>query len=52
MSEHPPTPGDARVDAAVARLAQLHERPAAEHVAVYEDILQRLQEALIDTDGR
>lgn len=34
------------VSAALSALPGLHERPPAEHVAVYEDISARLQHAL------
>jgi hypothetical protein len=43
--------GDPRVDAAVARLAELDERPTAEHVEVYDDVHRRLQDALSRLDG-
>ncbi len=43
--------GNPRVDAALARLAELDGRPAAEHVEIYEDVHRRLQEALADPDG-
>lgn len=43
----PPDPtGDPRVDAAVARLAELGGRPVPEHVEIFEDVHQRLQELL------
>ncbi|TDD58061.1 hypothetical protein E1293_47175, partial [Actinomadura darangshiensis] len=43
----PPDPtGDPRVDAAVARLGELGGRPVSEHVEVFEDVHQRLQELL------
>lgn len=43
----PPGPtGDPRVDAAVARLGELGGRPVAEHVEIFEDVHQRLQELL------
>lgn len=51
MSEEQQSTGDARVDAALARLTELDQRPPAEHVAIYEDIHRRLQEALTDVDG-
>jgi hypothetical protein len=44
-----PTPGptgDPRVDAAVARLGELGGRPVPEHVEIFEDVHQRLQELL------
>ncbi|MFI0408375.1 hypothetical protein [Actinomadura sp. 3N508] len=47
----PPDPtGDPRVDAAVARLGELGARPVAEHVEIYEDVHQRLQELLASAD--
>ncbi|MFG2089875.1 MULTISPECIES: hypothetical protein [unclassified Spirillospora] len=47
----PPDPtGDPRVDAAVARLAELGARPVSEHVEIYEDVHQRLQELLASAD--
>jgi hypothetical protein len=48
----PPVTGDARVDAATARLAELAELPTSEHVTVYEDVHRRLQDALSDADVR
>ncbi|GAA4227432.1 hypothetical protein GCM10022254_15130 [Actinomadura meridiana] len=42
----PDPTGDPRVDAAVARLAELGGRPVAEHVEIFEDVHQRLQELL------
>lgn len=43
----PPGPtGDPRVDAALARLAELGGRPVPAHVEVFEDVHQRLQEIL------
>ena len=47
-----PESGDARVDAATARLAELPDLPTADHVAVYDDVHQRLQDALADADPR
>ncbi len=44
--------GDARVDAAVARLDDLAELPVAEHPAVFEYVHERLTEALGDLDVR
>ncbi|TDB89313.1 hypothetical protein E1264_08630 [Actinomadura sp. KC216] len=47
----PPDPtGDPRVDAAVARLGELGARPVPEHVEIYEDVHQRLQELLASAD--
>jgi len=45
-----PVTGDARVDAATARLAELADLPTADHVAVYDDVHHRLQDALADAD--
>lgn len=42
--------GDPRVDDAVTRLGELGSRPVAEHVEVYEDVHQRLQELLASAD--
>lgn len=47
-----PVTGDARVDAATARLDELPDLPTADHVAVYDDVHQRLQDALADADPR
>ncbi|TDC90059.1 hypothetical protein [Actinomadura sp. 7K507] len=48
----PPDPtGDQRVDAAVARLGELGARPVPEHVEIYEDVHQRLQELLASADS-
>ncbi|MFI0479802.1 hypothetical protein [Actinomadura sp. 9N215] len=47
----PPDPtGDPRVDAAVARLGELGARPVPEHVEIFEDVHQRLQELLAAAD--
>lgn len=43
--------GHAEVDAALARLGELEALPIAEHVAVFEDVHGRLQEALAELDG-
>ena len=40
--------GDSRVDAALARLDDLQDRPVGEHADVYDDIHGRLREALED----
>jgi hypothetical protein len=45
-----PVTGDARVDAATARLDELADLPTSDHVAVYDDVHQRLQDALSDAD--
>ena len=44
--------GDARVDEAVARLADLAGLPVAEHPPVFEYVHERLTEALGDLDVR
>ena len=44
--------GDARVDAATARLDEVPDLPTTDHVAVYEDVHRRLQDALSDTEVR
>ncbi|WP_216651280.1 hypothetical protein [Actinomadura litoris] len=47
----PPEPtGDPRVDAALARLGDLPGRPVPEHVEIFEDVHQRLQELLAAAD--
>jgi hypothetical protein len=48
----PGSTGDARVDEAVARLADLAELPVAEHPAVFGYVHERLTEALGDLDVR
>ena len=48
----PPVTGDARVDAATARLTELVDLPTSEHVTVYDDVHRRLQDALSDADVR
>ena len=42
--------GDARVDAATARLEEIPDLPTSDHVAVYDDVHRRLQDALSDAD--
>ncbi|MBW8483176.1 hypothetical protein [Actinomadura parmotrematis] len=49
--EAPAASGDARVDDALARLGELAGRPVAEHVQVFEDVHQRLQELLVSADA-
>jgi len=44
--------GDARVDAATARLEEIPDLPTSDHVAVYDDVHRRLQDALSDADVR
>lgn len=40
--------GDARIDAAVARLTALDGRPVDEHVEIFDDIHVRFRDALED----
>ncbi len=44
--------GDARVDAATARLEEVADLPTSDHLAVYDDVHRRLQDALSDADVR
>ena len=44
--------GDARVDAAAARLEEVPDLPTADHVEVYEDVHRRLQDALSEAEVR
>jgi hypothetical protein len=46
-----PSTGEPRVDAALGRLADVTSAPVDEHVAIYDDVHRRLQEALADLDG-
>jgi hypothetical protein len=47
----PPEPtGDERVDVALTRFAELTATPVAGHVAVFEDVQQRLQDVLASID--
>jgi hypothetical protein len=48
-----PTPatGEPRVDAALDRLQDVAAAPVDEHVAIYDDVHRRLQDALADPDG-
>ncbi len=48
----PEVTGDARIDAATARLGDLAELPTSDHVAVYDDVHRRLQDALADAEVR
>jgi len=43
--------GEPAVDRALDRLAELDERPVGEHVEVYDEVHQLLQDALSDLDG-
>ncbi len=44
--------GEARVDAATARLEEIADLPTPDHVAVYDDVHRRLQDALSDAEVR
>ena len=44
--------GEARVDAATARLDEIADLPTQDHVAVYDDVHRRLQDALSDAEVR
>ncbi len=46
-----PVTGEARVDAATARLGEIADLPTPDHVAVYDDVHRRLQDALADADA-
>src|SRR5258706_15387736 len=48
--ERRPTPGEPRVDAALARLDELEGLPVTEHRAVFEDVHQRLTDVLGELD--
>jgi hypothetical protein len=53
MSEQPQDPvrtGVREVDAVIAAVEQLEERPIEEHVGVFETAHDRLRRALDDTD--
>ena len=47
-----PITGEARVDDALGRLADLQGLPVHEHVAVFEDVQRRLHETLADLSGQ
>jgi len=47
-----PITGEARVDDALGRLADLQGLPVDEHVAVFEDVQRRLHETLADLAGQ
>ena len=46
----PPETGHRGVDAALGPIADLDERPTAEHVGVYDEAHRRLEAALADLD--
>jgi hypothetical protein len=47
-----PVTGEPRVDAATARLEEIVALPTVDHVEIYEDVHQRLQDALADADSK
>jgi hypothetical protein len=47
----PASTGEPRVDAALVRLQDVTNAPVDEHVAIYDDVHRRLQDALADLDG-
>lgn len=47
-----PATGEPRVDAALARLDELTDRPVTEHRAVFEDVHRRLRDVLGELDTR
>jgi hypothetical protein len=47
-----PATGEARVDAALARLDELAGRPVTEHRAILEDVHRRLRDVLGELDTR
>ncbi len=47
-----PITGEARVDYALGRLADLQGLPVHEHVDVFEDVQRRLHETLADLAGQ
>ena len=47
-----PITGEARVDDALGRLADLQGLPVHEHVEVFEDVQRRLHETLADLAGQ
>ena len=49
--QQPPVTGEARVDAAVARLGELAGRPVTEHPAVFEQVHRQLREVLGELDA-
>lgn len=49
-SDGPSGTGDARVDEALTRLAELAGKPVHEHVAVVEDVHRSLQDALAEDE--
>jgi hypothetical protein len=49
--ERPSATGEPRVDAALARLAELEGLPVTEHRAVFEDVHRRLSDVLGELDA-
>jgi hypothetical protein len=51
VQEVSPMPtGEPRVDAGLQRLQDIAAAPVDEHVAIYDDVHRRLQDALADLD--
>ena len=50
LSRTRPDSEDARVQRALDRLADLHARPVAEHVEVYDEVHRLLQDTLASLD--
>jgi hypothetical protein len=48
---HAAPTGDERIDAALARLAELEQLPVEHHGALFDDVRRRLQEVLSDIDA-
>jgi len=48
--DDPAATGDARIDAATSRLAELPDLPTPDHVGIYDDVHRRLQDALADAE--
>lgn len=51
MQHVPESTGDAAVDAALSRLAELEDAPVAEHLTVLEAVHDALQDRLADGEG-
>jgi hypothetical protein len=47
----PAATGEPQVDAALTRLQDVTNAPVEEHVAIYDEVHRRLQDALADPDG-
>jgi hypothetical protein len=51
LAPEPPTSGDPRVDAALARLDELPGVPVTEHPRVFDDVHRRLEDVLDELDA-